>query len=96
MFKQAIYTVVNVNVKLAVSIFLKQIQSIISYGCVNWALPNSSKYIYLDNVPNDITRDRIKNGLAAYGITLILCKRVEKMLNLCRSVLLNMKVLMKK
>ena len=57
--KQAISTVGNVNVKLALSIFDKQIQLIISYGCVNWALPSSSKYIYLDNVPNDITNDSI-------------------------------------
>ena len=73
------------------SIFYKQIQPIISYGCVNWALPSLSKYIYLDNVPNDITNDSIKNGLAAYGMTPILCKRVGKRLNPCRSVLLNMK-----
>ena len=47
------------------SIFDKEIQPIISYGCVNWALLSSSKYIYLDNVPIDITNDRIINGLAA-------------------------------
>ena len=58
------------------SIFDKQIQPIISYGCVNLALPSSSKHIYLDNVPNGITMDSIKNVLAAYGITLILGKRV--------------------
>ena len=50
------------NVKLAMSIFDKQIQPIISYGCVNWALPSSSKYIYLDNVPNDITNDHINKN----------------------------------
>ena len=88
--KQALSTVGNVNVKLAMSIYDKQIQPIINYGCANWALPSSSTYMYLDNIPNDVSTNAIKRNLVANEINTVLCKRVGKSSNTCRPFLLNL------
>ena len=85
--KQALSTTRNVNVKLARSLFNKQIELIISYGCVNWSLPKASLYTHIRNIPNDLSINTIKDTLETNNINYVTCKRVGKCNMPCRSVL---------
>ena len=68
MLKQAISTSRNINVKLATNLYDKQIEAIISYGCANWALPASTLYAYLENIPSTVDMSRIKDYLLSNNI----------------------------
>jgi hypothetical protein len=73
MCRQAITTTGNVSTVLALSIFDKQIQPILTYGCPIWGLPHQfTNHIYLDNLPpgetntvqaRTIVRDICKNNV---------------------------------
>jgi hypothetical protein len=73
MCRQAIATTGNVSAVLALSIFDKQIQPILTYGCPIWGLPYQfTNYIYLDNLPlgetqvaraRTLVRDICKNNV---------------------------------
>ena len=88
MLKQAISTSRNINVKLATNLYDKQIEPIISYGCVNWALPASTLYAYLENIPSTVDISRIKDYLLCNNITISMCKRVGRCNNPTRPILL--------
>ena len=58
MVLQALRTNENVSVRLALSLFDKQITPILRYGCPIWSLPDSQNLIYLINQPEgDNTKD---------------------------------------
>ena len=88
MLKQAISTRRNINVKLATNLYDKQIEPIISYGCANWALPASTLYAYLENIPSTVDMSRIKDYLLCNNITISMCKRVGRCNNPTRPILL--------
>jgi potassium voltage-gated channel Eag-related subfamily H protein 8 len=54
MCRQAQFTTGNVDVRLALSIFEKQILPILSYGCPIWGMPNFTNTIYLDELPDNV------------------------------------------
>ena len=58
MVLQALRTNTNVSVRLALSLFDKQITAILLYGCSIWSLPDIQKLIYLINQPEG---DNIKD-----------------------------------
>ena len=58
MILQALRTNKNVSVRLALSLFDKQITPILLYGCPFWSLPDLQNLIYLINQPEgDNTKD---------------------------------------
>ena len=90
MLKQALCTRKNVNVKLATSIFDKQILPIISYGCSAWALPQTTNYMYLDNVPNTVSMSDVKTALSSQNVKVNMCKRIGKTTRECRPIFLHL------
>ena len=51
-YKQALKTTGNINTRLSMSIFEKQIVPILTYGCPLWSLPNTTNYIILTGTNN--------------------------------------------
>ena len=61
---QALRTNKNVSVRLALSLFDKQITPILLYECPIWSFPGSQNLIYLINQPEgDITKDIVSKAL---------------------------------
>ena len=86
--RQALCTVKNVNTKLATSLFDKQILPMLSYGCSVWSLPHTNNYMYIDNVPNDVSISDIKSKLTSLGIKITMCKRMGRISTFNRPILL--------
>ena len=64
MVLQALGTNRNVSVRLALSLFDKQITPILLYGCPIWSLPDSQNLIYLIYQPEgDNTKDIVSKAI---------------------------------
>ena len=87
--KAAISTTGNVSVNLALSLFDKHIAPILLYGCCIWGMPDSSNFIYVNNVPDMIkTRPAITEVLG--DIQYIYCKKVGKVQDGSKKILVQL------
>lgn len=81
----AIKTTGNVSVKMSMSLFDKQISPILTYGAPIWGIPNSTNYVYVENIAESANIKTITSN-----VPIIWAKRVGKRKNNS-----NRKVLMK-
>jgi hypothetical protein len=87
--KKALSSTGNISPKLALSLFDKQISPILLYGCPVWGSPTPNNYVYLDNVPEDISPKEALRQVDA-SIHAHMCKRVgRRKENSNRPVLIN-------
>ena len=82
---QALRTTGNINVKMSMSIFDKQIAPILLYGCAIWAPPQSHNSFYVHNQPEGTNARTIINqllrDLCHRNIPLTYARRVGKINN---------------
>jgi hypothetical protein len=63
--QQALSTTGNNDVKLALSLYDRQILPILTYGCVIWGVPNRTNHLYIEHIKatNKIT-DHIQSVIS--------------------------------
>ena len=87
--KQALFTTGNVSCKLALSIFDKQILTILSYGSPIWGIPHTTNYIYIENIhqrPN--FKEEVYRNIDKESITML--RRVGKISDKPRKILVQL------
>ena len=85
MLRQAISTTGNVNVKLALNLYEKQIVPILTYGCAIWGVPTPrgptrTNHLYIDNIDTDINITTIRKHIAevcGHTVQLDLVRKVK-------------------
>jgi len=75
--KRALSTSSNVSVKLAMSLYDKQISPILLYGCPVWGSPPCTNYIYIDDVPENVSPHAALKSLDD-SCKVHFCKRVGR------------------
>jgi len=75
--KKALSTSSNVSVKLSMSLYDKQISPILLYGCPVWGSPSCTNYIYIDDVPENVSPHAALRSLDD-KCKVHFCKRIGK------------------